>query len=150
MVMTAKFKNSTARSASQPDAQNLKFERPDWTSFRTPEGLQQKAGVPASRLRRLVLKELADNALDSGAYVRVSEMPDGTYLVEDTGPGIDGTPEEIAHLFSISRPMISTKQLRMSSLAPYWRPKARWSSSPRTAASNSSRSIATAQPRSAR
>ena len=45
---------------------NLKmFEREDWTLFRTVEGLQQKAGVPTTRLRRLVLKELGDNALDT-------------------------------------------------------------------------------------
>jgi hypothetical protein len=44
---------------------NLKMaERPDWTLFRTVEGLAQKAGVPTGRLRRLALKELADNALD--------------------------------------------------------------------------------------
>jgi hypothetical protein len=38
-------KNSKADSSSQSDAQYLKFERADWTSFRTVEGLQQKAGV---------------------------------------------------------------------------------------------------------
>jgi hypothetical protein len=100
--------------ASSNDAQNLKFERADWTSFRTTEGLQQKAGVPASRLRRLVLKELTDNALDPGAEARVGELPDGGgYFVEDDGPGIDGTPDEIARLFSIARPLISTKLLRL-------------------------------------
>jgi hypothetical protein len=46
------------------------FERADWTLFRTIEGLQQKAGVPTHRLRRLVLKELGDNAFDSGVVVR--------------------------------------------------------------------------------
>jgi hypothetical protein len=95
--------------------QNLKFERADWTSFRTVEGLQQKAGVAASKLRRLVLKELADNALDTGAVVRFGELPNGGYFVEDNGPGIDGLPEDIARLFSISRPMISTKLLRLPS-----------------------------------
>jgi hypothetical protein len=40
--------------ASQPPTENLKFERADWTSFRTVDGLQQKAGVPQSKLRRLV------------------------------------------------------------------------------------------------
>ena len=39
--------------------------------------------------------------------------PDGRYFVEDDGSGIDGTPEEIARLFSIARPMISTKLLRL-------------------------------------
>lgn len=91
----------------------MKFERADWTSFRTVEGLQQKAGVTASKLRRLVMKELTDNALDIGDEVEVGELPDGGYFVEDNGPGIDGTPEEIARLFSIDRPMISTKLLRL-------------------------------------
>lgn len=99
--------------ANSNPPQNLKFERADWTSFRTIEGLQQKAGVAASKLRRLVLKELADNALDTGASARVGELPDGGYFVEDDGPGIDGSPKEIARLFSIARPMISTKLLRL-------------------------------------
>jgi hypothetical protein len=89
----------------------LKFERADWTSFRTVEGLQQKAGVAQSKLRRLVLKELADNALDTGARVRIGQLPGGGYFVEDGGSGIEGQPEEIARLFTIARPMISTKLL---------------------------------------
>jgi Topoisomerase 6 subunit A/Spo11, Toprim domain len=94
----------------------LKFERADWTSFRTVEGLQQKAGVPASKLRRLVLKELVDNALDTGTSVAIGERHSeegGGYFVEDEGPGIDGRPEQIARLFSIARPMVSTKLLRL-------------------------------------
>ena len=91
----------------------MKFERADWTSFRTVEGLQQKAGVAQSKLRRLVLKELADNALDTGARVRIGQLPDGGYFIEDDGSGIEGQPEEIARLFSIARPMISTKLLRL-------------------------------------
>ncbi|WOH80908.1 hypothetical protein RX327_35075 [Bradyrhizobium sp. BEA-2-5] len=89
------------------------FEREDWTSFRTVEGLQQKAGVAAAKLRRLVLKELTDNALDTGADVRVGELPGGGYFVEDDGGGIDGSPEQIARLFSINRPMVSSKLLRL-------------------------------------
>src|SRR5262249_27404433 len=34
-------------------------------------------------------------------------------FVEDGGKGIDGTPAEIARLFSISRPLVSTKLLRL-------------------------------------
>ena len=67
-------KNSKAGSASPSGAQNLKFERADWTSFRTVEGLQQKAGVALDKLIRLVLKELTDNALDTGAEVTVGNM----------------------------------------------------------------------------
>jgi hypothetical protein len=93
----------------------LKFERADWTLFRTVEGLQQKAGVPVKLLRRLVLKELGDNALDTGAKIRfgqIEDSPDG-FFVEDAGPGLDGTPEQIAELFSIRRPMVSSKLLRL-------------------------------------
>jgi hypothetical protein len=110
------FQNSAAELASLPDGQNLKFERADWTSFRTVEGLCQKAGVPPGKLRSLVLKELADNALDSARAVGIGigELPNGRgYFVEDQGPGIGGTPGKIAALFSIARPMVSTKLLRL-------------------------------------
>jgi hypothetical protein len=109
------FQNSDDRLASLPTTQNLKFEREDWTSFRTVEGLQQKAGVTKSKLTRLVLKELTDNGLDSGGQVRVGALPKGGYFVEDNGPGLDGTPEDIARLFSIHRPMVSSKLLRLPS-----------------------------------
>jgi hypothetical protein len=113
--MTRDFQNPNGVLASQGGLPNLKFEKEDWTSFRTVEGLQQKAGVPATKLRRLVLKELTDNALDTGSFiVRIGELPKGNgYFIEDDGPGIDGTPEQIARLFSINRPMVSTKLLRL-------------------------------------
>ncbi|WP_051677279.1 hypothetical protein [Bradyrhizobium sp. URHD0069] len=108
------FQIPKGRLASQPPDQNLKFERADWTSFRTVEGLQQKAGVAAGKLRRLVMKELTDNGFDAGGSVNVGRLPDGGgYFVEDDGDGIDGTPEDIARLFSIARPMVSTKLLRL-------------------------------------
>jgi hypothetical protein len=120
-------------------AQNLKFEREDWTSFRTIDGLQQKAGVSKDKLPKLVLKELADNGLDAGAEVSVGELPSGGYYIEDDGPGIDGTPEDIARLFSIRRPLVSTKLLRrpvarsamgcVSSPLPFWHLRARLRSS---------------------
>jgi hypothetical protein len=92
----------------------LKFERDDWSLFRTVEGLQQKAGVAKDKLPRLVLKELADNGLDENATtVRTGELPKGGWFVEDDGPGIDGTPGDIARLFSIARPMLSSKLLRL-------------------------------------
>jgi hypothetical protein len=108
------FQHSDAGLASSPALQILKFEREDWSLFRTVEGLQQRAGVTLDNLVRLVLKELTDNGLDEGAEVRVGELPRGHgYFVEDDGSGIDGTPEEIAALFSINRPMLSTKLLRL-------------------------------------
>jgi hypothetical protein len=54
------------------------------------------------------LKELADNALDTGTKVRLGQFsPTGSgdgYVIEDGGPGIDGTPEAIARLFSKGQP----------------------------------------------
>jgi hypothetical protein len=61
-------------SPSQPPDQNppisKMFEREDWTLFHTVEGLCQRAGVPAKWLRRLVMKELADNGLDTYERLR--------------------------------------------------------------------------------
>jgi hypothetical protein len=91
-------------------------ERHDWEMFRSVEGLQQKAGVPTKWLRRLVLKELADNALDTGSQICAGLVdPENMdlFFVEDSGPGLDGTPATIASLFSIKRPMRSSKLLRL-------------------------------------
>jgi hypothetical protein len=100
--------------ASDEDQPSLKMaERPDWALFRSVEGLQQKAGTLATKLRRLVLKELADNGLDNGGGIKLGSIDEDHYFVEDDGPGLDGTPEEIAFLFSIKRPMRSSKLLRV-------------------------------------
>jgi hypothetical protein len=86
----AVFEKSDAWSASLPALENLQFERQDWSLFRTVEGLQQRAGVPKRLLRRLVLKELADNGLDENATVHIGVLPrDGGYFVEDEGRGIE-------------------------------------------------------------
>lgn len=101
-------------SATAKPVPDLQFEREDWTSFRTIEGLQQKAGVAKDKLSRLVLKELTDNALDTGASAKVGKLrKKGDYFVEDNGPGIDGTPQDVARLFSIARPLVSSKLLRL-------------------------------------
>jgi Topoisomerase 6 subunit A/Spo11, Toprim domain len=107
------FQKSSPALASSPASENFKFERADWTLFRTVEGLQQKAGVPATRLRRLVLKEIADNALDTGTKFDAGQIDGHGFYFADNGPGLDGAPEEIARLFSIARPLVSTKLLRL-------------------------------------
>jgi hypothetical protein len=84
----------------------------DFLDFSTLETLTRKAGVPTHCLARLVIKELVDNALDAGAKCRCLLHEDGRLLVEDDGPGIPGTDEQVADLFSIGRPQTSSKRFR--------------------------------------
>jgi hypothetical protein len=108
---------SVAFDTSLADDENVPIlkmaERQDWALFRSIEGLCQKAGVPPDLLRRLVLKEIADNGLDTGAAVSVERLSPHSYAIQDSGPGLDCTPQEIAQLFSIRRPMRSSKLLRL-------------------------------------
>lgn len=90
------------------------FERDDWTLFRNLGTLGQKAGVPLRNLAALVVKELTDNALDAGASVSL-RYESGWVFVEDDGPGIDGDAQAIARLFSIRRPLTSSKMIRLPS-----------------------------------
>jgi hypothetical protein len=92
------------------------FVREDWTLFRSLNTLGQKAGVPASRIPRLVAKEVADNALDACGRCRIGHLEGcNGFWVEDDGNGIPGDDAEIAALFSIARPLTSSKILRRPS-----------------------------------
>jgi len=88
------------------------FRQQDWVAFRSLDGLCRKAGVPLNRLRRLVVKELTDNALDAAGACRIGHL-DGGYYIADEGTGIPGNANDIAELFSIRRPLTSSKLLRM-------------------------------------
>jgi len=90
------------------------FTREDWTLFRSLGTLGQKAGVPLRRLAALVVKELVDNALDAGAAAQVENDGDWIYVVDD-GPGLPGDAAAIASLFSIKRPLTSSKMVRVPS-----------------------------------
>jgi hypothetical protein len=109
------LEKSTAELASLPGPPN--FQRPDWSLFRTIEGLQQQAGVPKALLPQLVLKELVDNGLDAGerTHVTIERLDGNCFAVTDDGPGIGGSPGDVARLFSIDRPMVSTKLIRLPS-----------------------------------
>ena len=89
------------------------FTREDWTLFRTLQTLAQKAGVATRAVPALVAKELADNALDASGGCRVGLLPDNGFFVEDDGDGIPGDDDAVAALFSINRPLASTKLLRL-------------------------------------
>ena len=111
------FQNPTADLASSNSQQNLNYQE-NWVLSRTLDGLTQKAGVSLNKLARLAMKELIDNSLDAldahgGDGVDVGTLPNGGYYIDDKGPGIDGSPMDIAWLFSIRRPMASSKYLRL-------------------------------------
>lgn len=93
------------------------FTQPDWQLFTNINTLPQQAGVAKNLLPRLVAKELTDNALDTGAQVEIAHKNDGkfndTIIIRDRGEGFQGSNEEIAHLFSINRPLTSSKRLRL-------------------------------------
>jgi hypothetical protein len=150
-AISARFSKSSpsaaaggARFGAGPEAPNLKmFERADWTLFRTVEGLQQKAGVPARWLRRLVLKELGDNALDGGGrlgYGLVEADPD-TFSLKMTGQGSTARQKKL-RTFSASadrwvpancfacRNADNSATACASSPAPCWRRRGRSPSSP--------------------
>ncbi|MBV9584433.1 MAG: hypothetical protein JO213_06055, partial [Alphaproteobacteria bacterium] len=103
------------RETSSNAAEPLMFERQDWTLFLDPSTLPQRAGCQPNELGRLVLKELVDNALDTGAAVTLEQGEFGAgmiaYTVTDDGPGID--PAEVPRLFAINRPLRSSKLKRL-------------------------------------
>jgi hypothetical protein len=106
-----------SRSFSNP-ATRHQVRRPDTLQFSTLEGTCRMAGVPEHRLRRLIAKEVTDNALDecdragSPGMALIEQRDLDRYVVTDVGRGIDGDAETLAELFSANRPMVSGK---------YWR-----------------------------
>jgi hypothetical protein len=90
----------------------FEFEREDWTAFRTLDGLCRKAGTPRGDLARVVVKELVDNALDAAGDCELT-LSDGVVTIVDRGAGIPGDDAAIARLFSINRPMASSKYWRL-------------------------------------
>ncbi|CAI8949260.1 HATPase_c domain-containing protein [Brevibacillus sp. IT-7CA2] len=91
----------------------MQLVREDWKLFRNIETLCQKAGVHRQFIPLLVVKELVDNALDATGDCQLELVDSNSFIVADDGPGID--PEWIQEYFSINRPMISSKLLRLPS-----------------------------------
>lgn len=83
----------------------------DWQKFRSLHTLPSKAGVSEDNLAKLIAKELTDNALDASHDCSIGKLENGFY-VEDYGAGIDGTDNDIASLYSIRRPLRTTKLWR--------------------------------------
>ncbi len=87
------------------------YIREDWKLFRNIETLPQKAGVSKDKLGLLIAKELTDNALDACGHCEVGFIGDNGFYIEDNGIGID--IEKLPELFSINRPLMTTKLLRL-------------------------------------
>ncbi len=106
--------------AIKPSTEPALFQirRPDTVLFGTLDGLAKQTGGPATRLRRLTCKELAHNGLDGAdaasrpGHARIEKRGPDTYVVTERGNGIAGSPDDLAALFSIHRPMVRTKFLR--------------------------------------
>lgn len=98
------------RERMRANAATLMFERPDWSLFMDLDTLGQKAGCQSHQIGALVLRELADNALDAGAQVSMT-FDDGTWTITDDGPGLD--PADVPILFSVNRPLRSSKLIRL-------------------------------------
>jgi hypothetical protein len=90
--------------------QELIYETEDWRLFTDLATLPQKAGCQPEDLRKVVLKELVDNALDTGAAVSL-EHADGAWIIADDGPGLE--PAEVPRLFAVDRPLLSSKLVRL-------------------------------------
>jgi hypothetical protein len=82
------------------------FTSEDWSLFTQRHTLPQKAGCQPSQIGRVILKELVDNALDAGADRVTITGDEHRCVVTDDGPGV----EDVARLFAVNRPMISSKQ----------------------------------------
>ena len=89
------------------------FSRQDWTLFRNLSTLGQRAGVTTDAIPAIVAKELVDNALDVAGKCRYGRTADGGLFVQDDGDGLPGTDADLASLFSVARPLSSTKLLRL-------------------------------------
>jgi hypothetical protein len=104
-------KRSETRQLLQSDPE---FRRHDFQIYIS--NLSQRAGVPTRLIRKLVLKELVDNALDEmdrvgrPGEVTIVQDAEDTYTVTDQGRGFPDTPEELAKRFSLDKAMTSSKQ----------------------------------------
>ena len=125
MSAAQKVKSAIERQDAKPSnrlansADALLYSRPDWQLYCSLATLSQKAGVGREDLPWLVAKELTDNALDAAdaagnpGAARIDIDARSNLIVTDQGTGIpDATPESIAELFRVSRPMLSSKLLR--------------------------------------
>jgi anti-sigma regulatory factor (Ser/Thr protein kinase) len=96
-------------------AAELRYTSDEWRAFVDPAGLQRKAGASWQDMPTLILREVADNAADAangaGVWLESVVIDDCKWwLIEDHGDGIK--PDQVARVFSVNRPLESTKHVR--------------------------------------
>lgn len=96
--------------AREKQVKQLEFIRTDASLFLHPDRLSQKAGAPKHLLRRMAIKEIVDNALDASPTAILTMVDADTFVIQDDGGGID--PVKVPTMFSVTRPMMSTKLIR--------------------------------------
>jgi hypothetical protein len=87
------------------------YQIDDWQEFTNPATLPRKAGCDPDEIGRVVLKELTDNALDSGAASVTLDGDEHSVTVSDNGPGLDRAT--ILRVFAVNRPLLSSKRRRL-------------------------------------
>ena len=106
-----RMRRMRARRAGQAGASPLIFERDDWRLLIEARTWAQKAGCQPGQVGRVIIKELVENALDSGAKSVTLTGDNRHCVVTDDGPGIAG--KDIARLFAVNRPLLSSKLKRL-------------------------------------
>ncbi|MFL5285458.1 MAG: ATP-binding protein [Rhodopila sp.] len=95
--------------------ERLRYTSDEWRAFVDPAGLARKAGVGWRSMPAMVLRELCDNAADAagaGAWIEtVTANGDTWWCIGDNGNGI--APDQVAHVFNVNRPMVSSKHVRL-------------------------------------
>jgi DNA topoisomerase VI subunit B len=99
-------RRAAERAASSP----LLFERGDWQLLINPQTWPQRAGCEPKQIGRVVSKELVENGLDAGGPVTIFGNTEEC-IVTDGGPGI--APADVPRLFSVNRPLLSSKLKRL-------------------------------------
>lgn len=87
------------------------YERADWKLFLDRQTLPQKAGCEPHQIGRVLIKELSDNALDSGASKVTLTGDERCSTVSDNGPGL--AREDMLRVFAVNRPLVSSKLKRL-------------------------------------
>jgi hypothetical protein len=87
------------------------YERADWKLFLDRHTLPQKAGCEPDQIGRVVIKELVDNALDSGASKVSLTGGEQHCTVTDNGPGL--AAKDMLRVFAVNRELVSSKLVRL-------------------------------------